>query len=101
MKITILMFYHLYLAVNGKPVGVDIKQTHKDGNHKTFFVKVFILFDLFYHYDFPIGRSYDDFFGVFIVVTDRAAEEVDDDAINDNCYCGKSVKRDSAIHVAV
>ena len=58
------------------PVGVNIHNAHKDRNHQSAVVEIFVLIDFFDNNDFTIGRCHDYFLGVLPEKTDRTTEEV-------------------------
>lgn len=85
MKIAVLVLDHLDNAVNRKPIGVDVPQRHKDGDHDAFVMKIFILHCLF-KYDYcSVGGCDNQSFRVTVEETDGAAEEVKEDDVNGRC----------------
>lgn len=67
------------------PVGMNVCNIHKDRNHQTTVMKIFMLIYFLYHNDTTIGRGYDNFFCFTIEQTDRATEKI----------CHQQVKNDA------
>ena len=79
-------------TVNWKPVGVYIKEAHKNRHHDTAIMEVGILVYFFNHHNLAIGRSHNHLLCLSIEHTDGTAKEVNDDAIGYAVYHQKRPK---------
>ena len=87
LKASVIVSCHLDCALHGHPVGVDIEQAHEDADHHAAVVEVFVLFDFLHHYDFAVGRCYDDIRRILGFETSYgAAEEIDEHQIQGRGY---------------
>ena len=93
MEVSVFVFYLLYLAVNGEPVGMNVEKTHEDRHHDAAIVEVSVFVHLFYYDYFPIGWRNHHFLRVAIEHAYGAAEEVNNDAIGNAVYHQECPKR--------
>ena len=76
MIVAIEMLDELNLTIDGEPVGMNVKWAHKNANHESLIVEVFVFFCLFYHHNLSIVGCYNGFVSIVIKLTDRTAIEV-------------------------
>ena len=77
------MVHELHLAVDGKPVCVNIPQTHEDAYHQTAVVEILVLLYFLDYDNAPIGRSDYNLLCILAVeIADRTAIEINDNTIN-------------------
>ena len=86
VEVAVLVMDELHLAVDRKPVGVHVEQTHEDGNHQSAVVEVFVLLDFLYDNHLAVGRCHDNLGCIFLTkISDRTFEEIKHNAV----YCPK------------
>lgn len=83
VEVSFVVHHFFHDAFDGEPVGVDVGDGHKDGNHQSAVVEIFILFDLFNHHNLSVGSSDDGSFCFSAKLSNGTTEEVQHDAIED------------------
>ena len=77
--VSVKMAHLHYTAINGEPVGMDIKQRHEDAHHDTAVMKILILVNFLDDNNLAVGRGYDNPLCVLhSKLADGAAEEIQD-----------------------
>ena len=76
VKVSVLVLYLFYYSIYRIPVCMHIGYIHKNGNHQTFIMKIFILVHLFAYDNSSVGRSNDNLFRILSEESDWASEEV-------------------------
>ena len=64
MEISILMFHKFHFAIHRKPVGMHVEKAHKDANHQTAIMEIFVLIDLLNNNNLAIGGCDNNLFGL-------------------------------------
>ena len=82
MVVAVLVVHELHLAVNGKPVGMNVEKAHEYAYHQPLVVEVFVLDNFLDHHHLAVGRGNDHLFRIAVEITLRATEKVDDDGIH-------------------
>ena len=81
--VAVLVMHQFNLPIYGEPVGMYIPQTHKDTDHQSFVVEIFVFFHFLDDHHLTVGRSNHEFFGILIrIITDGTTEEIHNDSIN-------------------
>lgn len=88
MEVAVVMAHHLDVAIDGEPVGMDIGDTHEDGNHEPSVVEVLVLLHFLDDHHLAVGRRDHRVLRFAVEQADGTAEEVDDD--------GTEYRRDGA-----
>ena len=71
------MVNELHLAIDRKPISMNIQRTHEDADHEAFIVEILVLLSFLDDHNLTIGRCHHKFLGVTIVIADRATVEIE------------------------
>ena len=92
MEVTIFMLDRLDMAVNRKPVGMDIKQRHENGNHNPFVMEILVFLYFLKYYYLSVGWSNDQSFSVSVEEADGTPKEVDHNGIDNDCQSQNGIE---------
>ena len=93
IEVSIMVLDHLHNALYWKPIGMNIEERHEDTNHYATVMKIFIFLNFFYHYDFTVSTCYHIILRLARKYTDGTTEKIDNNAINDEAYRKRNLKR--------
>ena len=92
MEVTIFMLDRLDMSVNRKPVGMDIKQRHENGNHNPFVMEILVFLYFLKYYYLSVGWSNDQSFSVSVEEADGTPKEVDHNGIDNDCQSQNGIE---------